>query len=328
MNSQQRLLFLISKSNPQTTFLTPENLIWSVPIATPNSSNGCNTQITLSAREGSGYSGSITVSYSRMDLGSTFGSGLTTILDRNAGPQDLLDAIFQAHGARLRLDQLQTFSLAQCVIGQFVPVTLLAKGDSLELTGSVTIGVWLKLPGQNSPDISLAATRAHESRLTSLEQQTLVIKNLAEGGLSPDQATLEKLNALAPGMVRRFNAEVHPLHLGEPVYALDNLDNVKLANASDVNKKTVMGLVAESVIAATADGKIQTTGVLKGTATQWKHVTGDVGGLVPKQPYFLDIQTGKLTLAPSTQSGHFLTPIGSALSLTELSINIERPITL
>lgn len=73
---------------------------------------------------------------------------------------------------------------------------------------------------------------------------------------------------------------------------------------------------------------IQTTGVLAGTVAQWERALRMVGGLVPNVNYYLDTIKGQITLSAPRDPGLYLTYVGRALSTTELSIKIERPITL
>lgn len=120
------------------------------------------------------------------------------------------------------------------------------------------------------------------------------------------------------------NDEASPVVIGAPVYN-DANDGFKKAQANAAATKNVIGLVAKapSITNATT-GPVQTNGVLTATTTQWDAVTGDTGGLVVNSIYFLDPATaGKLTKTAPTTVGQYVVIVGTAISTTELQINIQ-----
>lgn len=128
--------------------------------------------------------------------------------------------------------------------------------------------------------------------------------------------------------ILRQNDSTDDLFFGQPVYAM-NAVGVGPADARYANKKVVIGLVSYPLIASNGgEGKIQTSGVLYGTIAQWEFATGMVGGLVLNYTYYLDKYSGRITPIPPSEEGCFLTEIGTAISQTELSIAIQRPLTL
>lgn len=128
--------------------------------------------------------------------------------------------------------------------------------------------------------------------------------------------------------VQQTNANAGSIVIGCPVYtsAADAVNKAQ-ANASGTSKVT--GLVADTSIAASASGTIQTDGVLTATTTQWDAVAGTTGGLTAGTLYFLDpANAGKITATVPTTVGQYVVCVGKALSTTELLIHIAYPILL
>ncbi|WP_158810263.1 hypothetical protein [Beijerinckia sp. L45] len=119
------------------------------------------------------------------------------------------------------------------------------------------------------------------------------------------------------------------LAFGQPVYA-NAADGVKRAQANSKTTSKLAGLVYDATIAAGANGNIAQSGVLVGTTAQWDAaVTGQTGGLTFGSLYFLDPgNVGKLTTTPPTTVGTCNVAIGTALSATELELQIAQPILL
>ena len=125
------------------------------------------------------------------------------------------------------------------------------------------------------------------------------------------------------------NDNASSIVIGQPVYSSAN-DHVNLAQANASGTKEVIGLVADTSIAASTTGSIQDMGILSATTAQWDVVvTGESGGLVYKTTYYLDpANAGKLTSTAPTTVGQYVCPVGVAISSTELKINIQRTILL
>jgi hypothetical protein len=115
---------------------------------------------------------------------------------------------------------------------------------------------------------------------------------------------------------------------GQPVYSLAGA-SVDLAVATNIDKKDLIGIISSnSILSGGGLGNILFSGKLTGTTQQWDAVTSMVGGLVPNKKYFLDINTGLLTINVPTDIGQFICQVGRAISTTELIIKIEQPITI
>lgn len=129
-------------------------------------------------------------------------------------------------------------------------------------------------------------------------------------------------------LIVRTNNNASPIVIGQPVY-VDGAGTVDLALADAQVTSRVLGLVAETSIAAAGSGGIQTDGVIIATTGEWDAVTGETGGLTAGALYFLDPDTaGMLTQTAPTVSGDYVAEVGMALSTTELEISIRRTVRL
>ena len=113
----------------------------------------------------------------------------------------------------------------------------------------------------------------------------------------------------------------------EVVYATNTADTFDKAQANASGTVEAIGLVADTAIASSAVGSVQTGGTFTATTAQWDAVTGESGGLTPGTKYFLSEATaGQLsTAAPSTG---FIKQIGTALSATDLLLQFGPTIKL
>ena len=118
------------------------------------------------------------------------------------------------------------------------------------------------------------------------------------------------------------------LPFGTPVYA-SAADTVKRAQANAKTTSKLAGLMYDATTAAAAIGNVAASGVLVGTTGQWDAVASTTGGLTFNTTYFLDPATpGKITATPPTTSGQCNVVIGTAISPTELELQIAQPILL
>lgn len=131
-----------------------------------------------------------------------------------------------------------------------------------------------------------------------------------------------------PGLYNRTNNNAGAIVIGQAVY-VDGPGTVDLAQADALATSEVLGLVAETSIAAAASGGILTDGKLTATTGQWDAVTGQTGGLTSGARYYLDETTaGNLTATAPIADGEVVAPLGLALSTTEMEINIDHTILL
>jgi len=129
-------------------------------------------------------------------------------------------------------------------------------------------------------------------------------------------------------VIAKTNDNAGSIVIGAPVYVKSN-GNVDKGRANAQGTVQILGLVADTSIAAAASGNIQTDGVLAATTGQWDAVTGETGGLTPGAVYYLDAGTaGKLTQTAPTTTGQFVVKCGLAISATEMDIDTTAPIKL
>lgn len=115
---------------------------------------------------------------------------------------------------------------------------------------------------------------------------------------------------------------------GAPVYS-DGAASVENAQADVDGTSRVVGLAATGV-AALATGDFIFDGVISLTTGEWDAVVGTTGGLTADLCYFLsDAVAGRILEEGATvglTGGDNITLLGTALSTTELLINIQPPI--
>lgn len=117
---------------------------------------------------------------------------------------------------------------------------------------------------------------------------------------------------------------------GEPVYG-DAAGSVDAALASAAASSKVIGLAPVAVTAA-ATGTYTYDGIVTLTTGEWDVVTGEVGGLVTDNNYYLsDAAAGRLLQEDNVAGltvGDSRVLIGTAISTTEIQLNIQEPILL
>jgi hypothetical protein len=133
----------------------------------------------------------------------------------------------------------------------------------------------------------------------------------------------------APSLRSAANGETATaLPFGAPVYASSGTA-VKRGQANAKATSKLVGLVYDASVAAGANGSVAQGGILTGTTAQWDAVAGTSGGLAVGAFYFLDATNpGKLTATAPITAGLVNVCVGSALSSTELEVDIELPILL
>lgn len=130
------------------------------------------------------------------------------------------------------------------------------------------------------------------------------------------------------GGISLVNNNAGAIVIGQAVYSSGN-DSVDLARANAAATVDVLGLVSNATVASGANATVVNAGMLAATTTQWDAQTGDSGGLINNQKYWLSAGTaGHLTKTPPSTVGQYVAPIGIGVSTTELLINIGEPILL
>lgn len=120
------------------------------------------------------------------------------------------------------------------------------------------------------------------------------------------------------------NNQGSTINKGHAVY-VDTANNVKLASANSATATQFIGFVADTNIGTGNTGNIQHSGVLTANTAQWDAVTGETGGLVANQVYYLSSTTAGMTVnAAPTADTKYVKPIGIGLTSTEMLI-LQHP---
>lgn len=125
------------------------------------------------------------------------------------------------------------------------------------------------------------------------------------------------------GVMYLTNGESSALVSGAPVY-LYGATVVKNGIGDISAAREVVGLVRDESVVVSGDGMIQTSGVLKATVAAWYVITGQLGGLVPNQIYYLDPYVpGRITTVMPLAPGQSVVEIGVAVNSLEMNIDIK-----
>ena len=114
----------------------------------------------------------------------------------------------------------------------------------------------------------------------------------------------------------------------QPVYAEDT--GLSPAVASTYARSNVVGFSLETVAAA-ATVVIQTDGTIEGTVAEWAAISGNAGGLVFGENYYLDPNNeGQILTASQWASSNspltgYRIQVGTAMSATVLAVLISEP---
>lgn len=127
--------------------------------------------------------------------------------------------------------------------------------------------------------------------------------------------------------VSRVNNDSVPITKGMVVCMSAGM--FKRGLATDPYLSQVVGLAFDDTILVGGSGRACSSGVVAQTTGAWDMLTGDTGGLIVDQTYFLDVVAGGLTIdSPPDVSGNVVYPLGVALSPTEFLVDLGTPIDL
>lgn len=131
--------------------------------------------------------------------------------------------------------------------------------------------------------------------------------------------TLSVPTSEAP-IIQLTNGESGAITICQVVY-ISAADTVKKAKADASGTTFVIGLVADASISASTAGSIQVGNIFTATTAQWDAVAGTTGGLTQNTIYYLsDTTAGSMSATAPSTVGHYVNPIGIALSTTELKL--------
>ena len=135
-------------------------------------------------------------------------------------------------------------------------------------------------------------------------------------------------NIIEQELITLTNDEAGPVVIGSPVY-MDAANGAKKAQANASGTVGVIALVKDTSISAGQPGAFLSSGVLTATTAQWNTATGGASGLDFGAVYYLDpAAAGKLTKTAPTTVGQFVVSVGTALSTTEMKVDIQPAIAL
>lgn len=341
------LLDLIVDNNPIASILTEENVVFGEPVP-QDASTGFNTNVLVTGVPGKKILGSVRIYYNRRSL--NYYSRTTVVTtNKQATINDILDTLNPLNKHLLTVNDILPVTIPAMQDGVIAHVTLTAKPGSYSWAGSIDVTLYKGTGGKPIEETLLDSILLLDQKLTNLSNDVVHRVDGKKGIVTKEDLTIDlvdntpdtlkpvsipqqialnekvNLSSVAKNIINRSNED---MYLGQPVYMLENND-VDFAVATNAVKSVVCGLVMDTVILSQGGaGKIQTVGIITATHDQWVKATGMVGGLIPGADYYVDIVAGKITPFPTLQVGIWLCPVGTALTSAELSINIERTITL
>lgn len=143
MLNQDQILAAIITKNPEASVLDNSEVVFSLPTA--NNDVLRNTKITISAADGSPFSGSVEVFYHRINL-----SELGDIDVQSATiftPANIVASINAQFNTELTLADIETFTIPSMKIeGDVSEITITAKTNALGWLGSTDIFLGLNIP--------------------------------------------------------------------------------------------------------------------------------------------------------------------------------------
>lgn len=137
------VLDLIKTDNPKAANLTNDLVQFGLPTASQSGASR-NTQLTITAAPGSGYTGSVDVLYNRVALVDFVGKkDLTFLLGDATKLKDLIPEINELLGINLTGDDYQDVTLPEFegTANEVHEVQLVTSADSLCYLGSLTIKI-------------------------------------------------------------------------------------------------------------------------------------------------------------------------------------------
>lgn len=134
MSDMSALLSLINERNNPGRLLTSKNVVITDPVPATRQGSDVNTKVTVTGRPGHGYYGSVDIYYKRLDLDAIIPQAHA----RSTKPltrQQVIDAVNNVYGLKLRLEDVDNFTVPEYDPDHSATVTLQASVDSLLVTG-------------------------------------------------------------------------------------------------------------------------------------------------------------------------------------------------
>lgn len=212
------------------------------------------------------------------------------------------------------------------ISGASGPISALVMGTHVRLSGAASVGDTIYLSA------SVAGVGTNAAPLLVVTFGVCYAANLAGGiwyaDLVPAVVAASSSGGGAYNTTSALNGEGSTnLVVCTPVCA-SGPGSVVRAKADALATSKVCGLWLSSSTAPGDSGNLVTGGTLTATTAEWDVVTGGAGGLVPNTSYFLDPTTAGMLTATAPNVTGFVVPCGTALSTTELVVNVGQPVEL
>ena len=144
VSSYDKLIDLLNKDNPYAVRFDSTNIVFSDPI--PDDGDSWNTKLTISAVPGSGFIGSVDVTYHRIPL-SDIGEGNWLFSDEEFTIDTIVSILNTAKETFLLATDMNTIAIPDMRVGDIETVVLSAHSKSLGWIGSVGVTITLGFPG-------------------------------------------------------------------------------------------------------------------------------------------------------------------------------------
>lgn len=150
-SSRLKIFQALTAENPPPIPFTDETVILSNPVPSidphPNSGDEWNTKVTVTARPGSGYGGSVDIYYRRIPL-TRFEGTVSLCQEDRFTPESLIEALNRCYNSFLSLEDLEHIDpdTLPCQAGVVRCLELTALPDSLGWFGVVRVPVVIGIP--------------------------------------------------------------------------------------------------------------------------------------------------------------------------------------
>lgn len=151
--SRLKIFQALTAENPPPIPFSDDTVTLSDPVVSVDPQPGCgdewNTKVTVTAKPGSGYSGSVDVYYRRSNLQKFLGTNVL-IQECRFTPESIIAALNSCYNSFLSLDDLEPIDPANlpCHAGVLRCLELTALDNSLGWFGVVRVPVVIGIPAQ------------------------------------------------------------------------------------------------------------------------------------------------------------------------------------
>ncbi len=153
MTDKDRLLALINASNPGLVApLSLDRVDISNPTEDTDDIVYSNTVVQITPKNGSGYSGGVTIHYRRASIDEVI-EPATLVSEEPFTLALIVDMINEQHNAFLVVEELEPVEIPAMEVGDTADIIITAKTNCFELVGSLPVSLVYGLP-QNHGDLN------------------------------------------------------------------------------------------------------------------------------------------------------------------------------